>query len=70
MNKVRKVISKYKPYKGTKQKSWSRRYNDRMEKFNRDLQQLTLSHRRKKIFKLMDRLFEINKRRTKRKNGK
>ena len=48
MNKVRKVISKYKPYKGTKQKSWSRRYNDRMEKFNRDLQQPTLSHRRKK----------------------
>ena len=48
MNKVRKVISKYKPYKGTKQKSWSRRYNDRMENFNRDLQQPTLSHRRKK----------------------
>ena len=48
MNKVRKVISKYKPYKGTKQKSWSRRYNDRMEKFNRDLQQLTLSQIRKK----------------------
>lgn len=48
MNKMRKVINKYKPYKGTKQKSWSRRHNDRMEKFSRDLQQLTLSHRKKK----------------------